>query len=126
MSPFASPERDVIARQIADGLDGYKATMEAWLATPGNLELYEKLSGQIESLRIMSSSALPRATGALADLLLAHTDLTFIALKKHLVRLDALRPDADSGQLAKARERHEATLSDMRSLCVRSSGRHVA
>jgi hypothetical protein len=124
MPLFARPERDAVARQISDGLDAYKLSIDDWLATPGNLDQYEKVSAEIESLRVMSLSALPEATCVLADLLLAHTDLTFLVLKQHLVRVDALRatPEAE-GQLSNARERHRCALLDMQSLCARLSVR---
>ena len=118
MSFFGRPERNAIALQVADSLDSYEATMNAWLVEPGNLLLYRKLSTQIESIRMMSSSAMPQATGALADLLLAHTDLTFISLKKHLVKLGAGASDSGD-QLTKATERFQFTVSEMRSICVR-------
>jgi hypothetical protein len=123
MSFFGRLERNAIALQAADTLDAYEATLDAWLVEPANLILYEKLSSQIELVRVMSSSALSPATGALADLLLAHTDLTFIVLKQHLVKLDA--PPENSEQLAKAKERHHLTLSEMRSLCIRLSLRRA-
>jgi hypothetical protein len=124
MSFFGRLETNAIAHQVADTLDSYEATLDAWLVEPANLILYEKLSSQIELVRLMSSSALPPATGALADLLLAHTDLTFILLKQHLVKLDATTEQVE--QLAKARKRHHLTLSEMRSLCVRLSLRRSA
>ena len=119
MSFFGRPERNAIALQVADTLDSYQATVNAWIVEPGNLILYEKLSSQIELIKTMSSSALPSATGALADLLLAHTDLTFIVLKKHLVRLGVGAPTGKSDQLTKATERFQSTVSEMRSMCVR-------
>ena len=69
----------------------------------------------------MSSSALPEASGALADLLLAHTGLTFIVLKRLLVQPDPLVAPAQSAQLVKAKQRHQSSLSEMHSLCVRFS-----
>lgn len=124
MSYSGRLKRNAIALQVADTLDSYEATLDAWLATPGNLILYGKLSSQIEAVRVMSASALPSATGALADLLLAHTDLTFIVLKKHMISLGELT-DAREQQLAKARKRHHFTLSEMRSLCLRLSARRT-
>ena len=117
MSFLGRLERNAIALQVADTLDSYETTLDAWLVEPANLILYEKLSSQIELIRVMSSSALSPATGALADLLLAHTDLTFIVLKQHLVKLDA--PAEQSEQLVKAKRRHHFTLSEMRLLCIR-------
>jgi len=116
MSFLGRLECNAIALQVADTLDAYEVTLEAWLVEPASLILYEKLSSQIELIRVMSSSALSPATGALADLLLAHTDLTFIVLKQLLVKRDA--PTEQSEQLVKAKKRHHFTLSEMRSLCV--------
>ena len=117
MSFLGRLERNAIALQVADTLDAYDATLDAWLVEPANLTLYEQLSSQIELIRVMSSSALSPATGALADLLLAHTDLTFIMLKQHLVRRDASTEKSE--QLVKAKKRHHFALSEMRLLCVR-------
>jgi hypothetical protein len=97
-------ESNAIALQVADTLDSYEATLDAWLVEPGNLVLYAKMSSQIEAARMMSSSALPSASGALAELLLAHTDLTFIVLKKHMVRRGELT-EAHEEKLAKAKKR---------------------
>jgi hypothetical protein len=70
---FACPalECQIQSFVLEDTLDSYEATLDAWLVEPGNLVLYGKLSSQIEAVRMMSSSALPSATGALGDLLLA-------------------------------------------------------
>jgi len=120
--PFSGRlERNAIALQVVDTLDAYEASVDAWLLEPGNFIFYQQLSSQIEQVRTMSSTALPRAAGALTDLLLAHTDLTFIVLKKHLVRLGALADQGD--QLANAVKRHQLTLSEMRSLCIRPGAR---
>jgi hypothetical protein len=122
MSFFGRLESNAIALQVADTLDSYEATLDAWLVEPGNLVLYAKMSSQIEAARMMSSSALPSASGALAELLLAHTDLTFIVLKKHMVRRGELT-EAHEEKLAKAKKRPHFTLSEMRSLCFRLSTR---
>jgi hypothetical protein len=124
MSFFGRLESNAIAQQVADTLDAYEATLDAWLIEPGNLILYEKLSSQIELVRIMSSSGLPATTGALADLLLAHTDLTFIVLKQHLVKPEG--PAEKGEQMVKAKKRHHFTLSELRLLCIRLSTRRGA
>jgi hypothetical protein len=121
MSFFARLESKAIALQVADTLDSYEATMDAWLVEPGNLILYGKMSSQIEAVRTMSSGALPPAIGALTDLLLAHTDLTSTVLKNHMEGRGELTETHE--QLAKAKKRHHFTLSEMRSLCFRLSAR---
>jgi hypothetical protein len=121
MSLFAKPERNAVAQQVADGLNRYQAIVDEWMLKPGNLDLYEKVCAEIDSVRVVSSSALPQATGALSELLVAHTNLTFIVLKKHLVRLGAIQ-DRDE-QLASARDAHCVAVSEMASLCVRICGR---
>jgi hypothetical protein len=121
MSFFGRLESNAIAVQVADTLDSYEATLDAWLVEPGNLILYEKLTSQIEVVRIMSASALPSATGALADLLLAHTDLTFIMLKQHLVKPGEATDSHE--RFVRAKKRHQFVLSEMRLLCLRLSTR---
>ncbi|HXD40096.1 MAG TPA: hypothetical protein VN649_06010 [Ramlibacter sp.] len=123
MAPHGRTERKAIALQVADTLDSYEAAVDAWLVEPGNLVLYQKLSSQIEVVRTMSSNGLPSATGALADLLLAHTDLTFIVLKKHLVKRGG--PADSHDQLAQAKKRLNFTLTEMRALCIRLSTRRI-
>jgi hypothetical protein len=122
MSFFGRIERSAVALQVGETLDAYEATMDAWLIEPQNLILYKKLSSQIELVRQMSSNALPSATGALTDLLLAHTDLTFIALQQQLTRGEL---SESQQRLGRARKRHQFTLSEMRLLCLRLSTRRT-
>ena len=103
-------------------MDAYEATLDEWLLDTGNLHLFGELSSQIEAARVMSSSALPSATGALTALLLAHTDLTCIVWKKAMTPVGE-QTDAQEQRLAAAIDRHRFTLSEMRLLCVRLSTR---
>jgi hypothetical protein len=121
MSFFGRLKRRAIALQVADTLASYEATLDAWLIDPGNLILYGQMNSQIEAVRMMSSSALPSAAGALADLLLAHADLTFIVLKNHMANRG--EPSETPDRLAKAKRRHHFALSEMRLVCIRLSTR---
>ena len=121
MSDSASRERSLIAEQVADALRLYQATLDRWVLTPGDLDQYSRLCSEIDSIRALSLSALPEVTASLARVVLAHTDLTFIVLKKHLVRLGAIIEDGD--RVAQATEMHRAAVTKMCELCERLSKR---
>lgn len=117
MSVSARPERNAIAQQVADALRLYQATLDHWVLTPGDLDQYSRLCSEVELIRALSASALPEVTGALTQVLVAHTDLTFIVLKKHLVRLGAIAENGD--RVAHVTETHRAAVTEMSSLCER-------
>ena len=123
MSFIGASERNAVALQVAETLDAYEAALDEWLIDPSDMHLFGKASAQIEAARLMSSSALPSATGALTALLLAHTDLICTVWKTHMAAVGQRRTHAQEQKLARAIAHHRVTISEMRLLCVRLSTR---
>jgi hypothetical protein len=64
-----------IAFQLAATLEAYDEGVAAMVAAPMDAELYRRVSGQVDQMR-MYSAALPTLSGAWVEVLIRHFELT--------------------------------------------------
>jgi hypothetical protein len=64
-----------IAFQLAATLEAYEESISAMLVAPMDPELYRRVSGQVDQMR-MYAAALPTVSGAWVEVLIRHFELT--------------------------------------------------
>jgi hypothetical protein len=108
---------DAVALQLVAALDEYDRDTEAMISAWPDLELYRKVSAQIEKIRAYSN-ALPEARSQWVELLIAHAELVHF-----LWRLQyGDRPRA-SAELATVRQQHADCVAALRNRCTRIAAR---
>jgi hypothetical protein len=83
--PMSAPQfqaLSAIAFQLAATLDAYEEAVIAMLAAPTDPELYRRVSGQVDQMR-MYAAALPTLSGAWVEVLIRHFELTHGLWRAH-------------------------------------------
>jgi hypothetical protein len=75
MSISQGPALSAIAFQFAAALQAYEADVDRMLAATGDLELYQKVSGRMDEMRLYASS-LPQVSVPWVEVLIRHFELT--------------------------------------------------
>ena len=113
MSASHAPALDAVAFQLAAGLEEYDQSVQQMLDTWLDMDLYRRVSAQIEQIR-MYSAALPQLSVAWVELLIAHAELV------HCLWRAQLAPALPDGRtLAQVREHHSDCVAALRGRCVR-------
>lgn len=119
MSASHAPALDAIAFQLVAALEQYDEDVGRMVDTWLDMELYQRVSAQIEDIRHYSA-ALPQLGVHWVELLIAHAELVH-----SLWRLRFQEVDADREQLETVRARHAACVASLRSRCSRVVERSV-
>jgi hypothetical protein len=119
MSAFQSQALDAIAFQLVAALDQYDRDAGTMVDTWLDMDLYRRVSEEIEEIR-MYSAALPQLSVHWVELLIAHAELVH-----SLWRLRFREIEADRGRLAELRERHTDCVKALRGRCLRVLARGV-
>jgi hypothetical protein len=119
MSASQASALDVISFQLAAALDTYDQDLEEMVETWLDMDLYGKVSDEIEEIR-RYSAALPQLSVPWVELLIAHGELVH-----SLWRLRFQEVESDRERLAEVRDRHTACVRSLKARCVRMLARHA-
>lgn len=114
MSASPAPALDAIAFQLAAALDRYEQDVEAMVASWLDMELYGRVSEEVEEIRTFSAALMPQVSIHWVELLIAHAELVH-----SLWRLRFREDSADGERLREIRSRHDACVASLRVRCVR-------
>lgn len=117
MSASSAPALDAIALQLVASLNAYERDVGRMIDSWLDMELYRKVSEQVEEIRLYSA-ALPRMSVQWVELLIAHAELVHC-----LWRLRFREDESQHGQLQEARCRHTACVATLRARCLRELNR---
>lgn len=112
-----------LAHQLADILDAYQESFARWCQTPSDVGRYERTRANLDLVRVLTDKTFPGGRGELGELLLYHSDLKILVLKRHIARSGGQDVPAGSDeQLDTLRERHDAMLTALRVICRQRGG----
>jgi hypothetical protein len=117
MSASESAVVDAVAFQLAVALEEYDRDVAAMIAGWPDLQRYRAVSEQMGHIR-MYSSALPEAGVQWVELLISHAELVHVLWRAHYEGV----PSDDRDRLDEVRERNIASVSALRSRCLRVIG----
>ena len=113
MSATHAPVLDAIAFQLIAALEQYERDTTVMIERWPDLETYQEVSDQIETIR-MYSSALDEARVQWVELLIAHAELVHFLWRAQ----GGLAADA-AEQMANVRDRHADCVVALRNRCLR-------
>lgn len=119
MSASHASALDAIAFQLAAALDEYDEDVGRMVDTWLDMELYHRVSAEIEEIRGFSA-ALPQLSVPWVELLIAHAELVH-----SLWRLRFQEVGAHRERLDEVREHHSACVASLRSRCLRLMARRA-
>ena len=114
MSASHASALDAIAFQLAAALDRYGEDVERMVDTWLDMELYGRVSDQVEDIRVLSA-ALPQLSICWVELLIAHAELVH-----SLWRLRFREEAADRERLDAVHARHSACVASLKNRCLRT------
>jgi hypothetical protein len=113
MSASHAPALDAITLQLAAALEKYEQDVAAMIDSWLDVELYNRVSREIEEIR-MYSTAIPMLSLQWVELLIAHAELVH-----SLWRLRLQQVDRNSSHVETLRQRHAGCVATLRSRCLR-------
>ena len=113
MSASTAPALDAIAFQLLKALDEYDRDVGSMVDTWLDMELYHRVSAEVEDIRMYCSS-LPRLSVRWVDLLIAHA-----ALVHGLWRQQFQNGGGPGETLADMRVHHASCVEALRARCLR-------
>jgi hypothetical protein len=121
MTASHAPVLDAIAFQLTAALDVYERDVDSMVACWLDMDLYRKVSDEVEEIRMYCAALMPQLSVAWAELLIAHAELV------HSLWRLRFREDAEDGErLREVRARHDACLKSLRARCLRYLARSEA
>ncbi|GAB3767240.1 hypothetical protein GCM10028796_28170 [Ramlibacter monticola] len=112
MSASHAPALDAIAFQLAAALEEYEVSVGRMIDTWLDMELYGRVSEQIEEIRLYCLP-LPQLSAPWVELLIAHAELVHA-----LWRLRFQEEGTDRERLEEVRQHHTACVRKLRSRCL--------
>lgn len=112
-----------LAHQLAQILGVYAESFAQWQEDPSDLGRYERTHANLDLVRVLTEKAFPGGRGELGELLLCHTELKLLVLRRHMGRAAASRDDGE-GQLNELLARHARLVDNVRAICAHRGG-HV-
>ena len=113
MSASPASALDAVAFQLLTTLDAYDRDMGEMVDTWLDMELYGRVSGQVEDIR-MYCSTLPRLSVRWVDLLIAHAELV------HCLWRQQFQADhSPQEKLQEMRVHHSGCVKALRARCLR-------
>ena len=110
-----------LAHQLAQILLVYAESFAQWQQDPSDLGRYERTHANLDLVRVLTEKAFPGGRGELGELLLCHTELKLLVLRRHMGRAAAAR-DEGEGQLHELLDRHARLVENLRAICAQRSG----
>lgn len=110
-----------LAHQLAQILGVYAESFAQWQQDPSDLGRYERTHANLDLVRVLTEKAFPGGRGELGELLLCHTELKLLVLRRHMGRAAVSRDDGE-GQLQELLERHARLVDNVRAICAQRSG----
>jgi hypothetical protein len=121
MSASHASTLDAIALQLAAALDTYERDVDAMVASWLDMDLYSRVSDEVEEIRMYCAALMPQLSVHWAELLIAHAELV------HSLWRLRFREDAHDGErLRELRARHDGCLQSLRTRCLRFLARSEA
>jgi hypothetical protein len=117
MSASHAPALDAIAFQLVAALEKYEQDVATMVDTWLDMELYNRVSRQIEEIR-MYSAAMPSLSVQWVELLIAHAELVH-----SLWRLRFQQVESDRSHVETLRCRHSSCIATLRDRCLRMLAR---
>ena len=114
MSASPAPALDAIAFQLLATLDSYDRDMGRMVDTWLDMELYGRVSAQVEDIRLYCN-ALPKLSVRWVDLLIAHAELVHCLWRQQFQGGEG----DERGQLLEMREHHASCVQSLRVRCLR-------
>lgn len=114
MSASHAPVLDAIAFQLAAALDRYEQDVESMVESWLDMELYGRVSEEVEEIRVFCAALMPQVSVHWVELLIAHAELVH-----SLWRLRFREDSADGERLREVRSRHDACVASLRARCIR-------
>lgn len=112
-----------LAHQLADILDAYQDSFARWCQSPSDVGRYERTRANLDLVRVLTDKTFPGGRGEFGELLLYHSDLKILVLRRHLARsAGQCVPAGSDEQLDVLRERHDAMLTALRVICRQRGG----
>lgn len=112
MSAAQGSALTAIAFQLAATLESYEENIGALVRTPGDLELYQRISRQVDEMR-MYSAAWPSLSVAWIEVLIRHFEVTHTLWQQQ-------QGAADAACLAQRHEHLQSAITRLRQLCRRA------
>ena len=119
MSASQGQARDAVALQLATALEKYDAATGAMVAGWPNLERYQEVSAQVETIR-MYCNGLPELRVQWVELLIAHSELVHF-----LWRVQYGDQEAARAEIGGVREHHSDCVAALRKRCLRYLARQL-
>lgn len=113
MSASQAPSVDTLAFQLAGALELYERDMARLVGTWLDVDLYHAVTGHVDRIRFFAT-ALPQASLAWVELLIAHSELVHSLWR---LRLDEQGEGGGTPQAVLSR--HAACVAAMKACCLR-------
>ncbi|MBL0421422.1 hypothetical protein JI739_13765 [Ramlibacter sp. AW1] len=113
-----------LAHQLSEILDVYASSFDHWREDPSDLGRYERTHANLDLVRVLTDKAFPGGRGELGELLLCHSELKLLVLRRHLARRAPPAPDDPETDLRMLQARHDLLVANLRGLCAQRSQPH--
>lgn len=112
-----------LAHQLTEIIEVYARSFEEWRSDPSDLGRYERTHSNLDLVRVLTGKAFPGGRGELGELLLCHSDLKLLVLRRHMAqRVGAPARGEFDAALRTLQARHDALVAALRAVCAQRSG----
>lgn len=110
-----------LVHQLTEIIGVYARSFEQWREDPSDLGRYERTHANLDLVRLLTEKAFPGGRGELGELLLCHSELKLLVLRRRLAAR-AQRPlDSTEGALRALEARHRDAVASLSALCAQRS-----
>jgi hypothetical protein len=114
-----------LAHQLVEIISVYTQSFAQWREDPTDLCRYERTHANLDLVRVLTDKAFPGGRGELGELLLCHSELKLLVLRRHMSRrapaASSSRDDVDQ-QLHTLEARHADVVAALSAVCAQRSG----